>query len=205
MAQDLRWQTETDAAHARHMCAPAALQRWIYGIEGDPRIDQLAKGVTRLGRRVGRGRRGDLLRGQWLGHALHPLLTDFPLGCWLASGLLDLSGRPAFRAASQRLVGIGLVATFPTAMSGLTDYGEVSDPRVSRLGALHALGNGAVTTAYLLSWRDRRNGRHWRGVAFGMLGGLGAWVTGYLGGHLSLARNVGSGERGLGAPAPPGT
>jgi uncharacterized membrane protein len=205
MAHDVRWESETDDVDGRRMRAPVALQRWIYGIEGDPRIDRLAEGVRRLGTRVGSGKRGDVLRGQWLGHALHPLLTDFPLGCWLASGLLDLSGRPAFRAASQRLVGIGLVATVPTAMSGLTDYGEVSDTRVWRVGALHAVGNGAVTTAYLLSWRDRRNGRHWRGVAFGMLGGLGAWITGYLGGHLSLARSVGSGERGLGAPAPPET
>ncbi len=188
-----------DDADASDMRAPLALQRWIYGIEGDPRIDRLADGVRRLGARVGRGTRGDVLRGQWLGHALHPLLTDFPLGCWLASGMLDLSGRASFRLASQRLVGIGLVATIPTAMSGLTDYHEVADARVSRVGALHAAGNGAVTASYLLSWRSRRKGHHWRGVAFGMLGGLGAWITGYLGGHLSLARNVGSGERGLGA------
>jgi hypothetical protein len=30
-----------------------------------------------------------------------------------------------------------------------------------------------------------------------MAGGLGGWLTGYLGGHLSFARQAGTGERGL--------
>jgi hypothetical protein len=33
-------------------------------------------------------------------------------------------------------------------------------------------------------------------VLYGLLGGLGGWFTGYLGGHLSFARSVGVGERG---------
>jgi hypothetical protein len=33
-----------------------------------------------------------LLAGTWLGHSLHPLLTDFPLGCWSSASLLDLLG-----------------------------------------------------------------------------------------------------------------
>ena len=36
-----------------------------------------------------------------------------------------------------------------------------------------------------------------KGVILAMLGGCGALVTGYLGGHLSFARHVGSGERGM--------
>jgi hypothetical protein len=40
------------------------------------------------------------LRGEWLGHALHPLMTDFPLGAWMSASLLDLFGPPQSREAS---------------------------------------------------------------------------------------------------------
>jgi hypothetical protein len=33
----------------------------------------------------------DMLNGTWLGHALHPVLTDVPLGAWSATTLLDLT------------------------------------------------------------------------------------------------------------------
>src|SRR5256885_16769753 len=34
----------------------------------------------------------DFLHGRWLGHALHPVLTDIPIGMWSSSLLLDLVG-----------------------------------------------------------------------------------------------------------------
>ena len=33
----------------------------------------------------------DMLNGTWLGHSLHPVLTDVPLGAWSGTMLLDLS------------------------------------------------------------------------------------------------------------------
>src|SRR3954453_14618418 len=81
------------------------------------------------------------LRGDWLGHALHPLLTDFPLGCWAAAGLLDLVGGGRSRPAAQRLIGLGLLFVPATASSGLVDYAQIDDRRVKRVGAVHAIGN----------------------------------------------------------------
>ena len=34
----------------------------------------------------------DLLHGKWLGHSLHAVLTDLPIGFWSGSLLLDLVG-----------------------------------------------------------------------------------------------------------------
>ena len=34
----------------------------------------------------------DALSGTWLGHALHPLLTDLPIGTWTSAVLLDWLG-----------------------------------------------------------------------------------------------------------------
>src|ERR1700754_4406211 len=68
---------------------------------------------------VPRGPVKDTLAGTPLGHALHPLLTDVPIGTWTSAVLLDLLGGGEARAASRRLVGLGVLASLPTAASGL--------------------------------------------------------------------------------------
>jgi nitrite reductase/ring-hydroxylating ferredoxin subunit/uncharacterized membrane protein len=135
----------------------------------------------------------DALSGTPLGHALHPLLTDLPIGTWTSSLLLDLLGGPAARPASERLIALGLLAATPTAATGLNDWADTTPASdgVRRIGAVHAVANVAALGLYAASWAARRRGRHGRGVAFG-LAGLGALtVGGHLGGHLSYARAVG--------------
>ncbi|HZO34158.1 MAG TPA: hypothetical protein VFB17_03680, partial [Gaiellaceae bacterium] len=47
----------------------------------------------------------DVLSGSWLGHPLHPPLTDVVIGAWTSALLLDVfSGEPG-QAAADRLVG----------------------------------------------------------------------------------------------------
>ncbi len=75
----------------------------------------------------------DGLRGTWAGHALHPLLTDFPLGAWLAASFLDLFGGDATSRASRRLVGFGLLAAVPTAAAGLAEW-QATNGVVRRVG-----------------------------------------------------------------------
>jgi uncharacterized membrane protein len=163
-------------------------------LEADGRLDAVAAALATPARALRDGPPRSLLSGRWLGHALHPLLTDFPLGCWISAGLLDLSGDRAARPAAQRLVGLGLLFTAPTAAAGLSDWSTVTDPRARRVGAAHALLNTAVAGSYLCSWALRRRGRHRAGVAAGLLGGGAAWVSGYLGGHMSLRQRIGTGE-----------
>src|SRR4051812_21553878 len=158
------------------------------------RVDAVAK-------RLRQGRLGEVLRGDWLGHALHPLLTDFPLGCWLSAGLLDLIGGRSARRAAQRLVGRGFLTTVPTMASGVAAWATVPDHPSRRVGVGHAVGNAVVAFCYFRSWRLRRRGHHLRGRLWGFAGGTLAWGTGYLGGHLSLGRGVGQGLRGLDLPS----
>jgi uncharacterized membrane protein len=180
----------SDASDTR----PVPLQ-WVARIEDDERLDALAARLGELTAPLGRGPLGGALRGEWLGHALHPLLTDLPLGCWLSSGLLDLVGGTAGRRASRRLVGLGLMAAVPTMAAGYAELSTIDEPHRRRVAAVHASGNGVVGFCYLRSWQARHRGHHAAGVMWGMAGGALAWVTGYLGGHLSLARAVGTGER----------
>jgi uncharacterized membrane protein len=182
--------------------APEWLRAGIASLEGNGAIDRAFGPLERAAAPVSRGRAASVLRGEWLGHALHPLMTDLPLGCWLSAGLLDLFGGRRSRRSAQRLVGAGLLMVPPTVASGLSDWSTLRDPRARRVGAVHAIGNTVVALAYYRSWRARRRGHHARGVALGLFGGALGWLTGYLGGHLSFARGAGQGERGLALDEP---
>ena len=177
---------------------PPWLRDLIGSVEEDERLDAAADLLGRATPIVGDERWAAFLRGEWLGHALHPLLTDLPLGCWTSAALLDLFGGRAARPAAQRLVAVGLLAVPITALSGLADWSATTDEKVGRVGAVHAFTNLAATAVYLASWRARRSGHHGAGVALGLVGAGVVAASGYLGGHLSFTRGVGVGPRGLG-------
>src|SRR5262245_32470025 len=50
------------------------------------------------------------LSGDWLGHALHPLLTDVTIGCWTSAFVLDVVGGRAARRNARMLIGLGLLS-----------------------------------------------------------------------------------------------
>lgn len=181
------------------MVAPGWLRSAVEQVEGDTRLDGAAARLEAAAQPFAQGRRGEVLGGQWLGHALHPLLTDLPLGCFVSSALLDLLGGRSAQRASQRLVGLGLVFSGPTLATGMADYATAGprDPRVRRLGFVHGIGNVVVGGLYLRSWRSRRAGRQLAGVSWGLMGGGAAMVTGWLGAHMTTALAAAEGERGL--------
>ena len=170
-------------------------QRLIRRIEHTPGLDILAPAFEAVSRALNRSAAGPMLRGVPIGHALHPLLTDLPLGCWLSAGLLDVVGGSGARTARRRLVGLGLLTSLPTAAAGLAEWRSLYDRSTQRTAVVHGVGNVAALTLYGVSWLRRRDGRHAAGTAWGMAGGLLAIFTGYLGGHLSFGRGVGDGER----------
>jgi len=178
------------------MRAPAGLREVIDRLEGDARLDGVADRLRPVVDRLP-GRPRDALAGDWLGHALHPLLTDVPLGCWIGASLLDVVGGRGSRLGARRLVALGLLAVPVTVASGLVDWSRSPDARVRRVGVVHAGGNVAVAGLYLGSWLARRRDRHVLGVVAALAGGGLAVGTGYLGGHLSFARGAGVGPRGL--------
>ena len=88
---------------------------------------------------LGSGALKAALRGDWMGHALHPLLTDTVIGTWTSGLLLDLTrGQGA-----DRLVAAGIICALPTALSGATDWADAEerDPRARRVGAQRAIGS----------------------------------------------------------------
>src|SRR5690348_17774062 len=63
------------------------------------------------------------LNGVWLGHALHPALTDAAIGAWSTGAILDLVG--ADREADAAMT-VGVLAAVPTALSGAADWVDTS-------------------------------------------------------------------------------
>jgi hypothetical protein len=139
----------------------------------------------------GTGARASVLRGDWLGHAVHPLLTDVVIGTWTSASLLDLFGGGESSAAAQRLVGSGLLAAGPTVWTGWAEW-SAAGPREKRVGLVHAVTNGLAVSVYAASWIARRRGRHGAGARLALAGATVSGVGAYLGGHLVTARKVGS-------------
>ena len=131
----------------------------------------------------------DVLSGTWMGHPLHPLMTDIPIGAWTSAMVLDLLGRDEDEEAAARLIGLGVVTALPTAVAGLAYWSDtLGDDR--RIGFVHAVANVVAVGLYGFSWVARRSGDQRRGVALGMAGATVATVGGYLGGHLAWRNGV---------------
>jgi nitrite reductase/ring-hydroxylating ferredoxin subunit len=130
----------------------------------------------------------DFLHGTWLGHPLHPVLVQVPVGAWTSAGLLDAI--PAMRPAAGLLIGTGVAAAVPAALSGAADWSE-QEPGVRRLGAIHALANTAALGLYVGSLVARARGRGTVGrlLAYGGLGV--ATGSAAIGGHMSYAQSSG--------------
>lgn len=172
----------------------AWLDRATRRLEGSPAVDRLSPVVAALAQPFNRPPLADVLRGTWLGHALHPLLTDVPIGCWVGALILDVF--PGRERASRSLVGAGVAAVPLTLVAGLAEWETMTRPEERRVATVHAVGNAVAAVAFLRSWQDRRAMRQTKGVAWSLVGGGLAVATAYLGGHLSYARRVGTGSRG---------
>lgn len=171
---------------------PAAptIVRWTQRLEDAAGLDGPVQALEpHIRTAFGSGTRGAVLRGDWLGHALHPVLTDVVLGTWISSSVLDLVGRGQWSAPARTLVGTGILAFGPTAWTGWAQWSEAG-PRDKRVGLVHAVVNAAALSAYAGSWVARRRGRDGAGARLALLGAAVSGVGGYLGGHLTSARAV---------------
>ena len=133
------------------------------------------------------------LSGSWLGHALHPLLTDVTIGSFTSAVALDWLGGDESEPAAQRLIGLGLLSALPTVTSGYSDWAdtEVANEPVRRIGIVHAASNFTAASLFAASWLARRRGDHGRGRALALAGGRRLAGAAYLGAHLTLAEGVG--------------
>lgn len=175
-------------------------QNWLEPVE-----EGLQKSLeTAFKADTGRGRPVEnALHGVWLGHALHPVLTDLPVGAWSVVCVLDLveefTGARKYRAGADAALNIGLVGAAGAAITGLTDWKDVhGQPR--RTGVVHGLLNLAAAGLYLASSIQRSNGKRGaaRGLAYAAYGVV--FASAWLGGHLVYVDQLGVEHKALAEP-----
>jgi nitrite reductase/ring-hydroxylating ferredoxin subunit/uncharacterized membrane protein len=139
-------------------------------------------------------RAADLLNGTWLGHPIHPVLTDIPVGAWMAAVTLDTmeasTGRPGIGRAADTAVALGVAGAVGSAVTGLADWQHTTG-ETRRIGMVHALLNTVALGLFVASMFAR--GKHNRSLGRNLaLSGLGiASASAYLGGDLVFRQKMG--------------
>lgn len=176
----------------------AGLADTVERLTGHPALDRLADPVSQavhgFFRLMGAdGRRAkNALHGTWLGHPLHPVFTDVPLGAWTTALVLHVAGRGhrGMRRAATLAMGVGLAGAVGAAATGLTDWSD-TDGAPRRVGLVHGLTNLAATLLFATAFvRRRKVGSG--GLTAASIGYALAVGAAYLGGDLVYRRRIGS-------------
>jgi nitrite reductase/ring-hydroxylating ferredoxin subunit/uncharacterized membrane protein len=138
-----------------------------------------------------------LLNGTWLGHPLHPVITDVPVTAWILTAVFDviwLIAQPTWAAYGAFVtVIVGLFGAVGAIVTGLTDWSDTYGAE-RRVGLNHALFNACATILYLVSFVLRLLAGPGDGIAAVILGfvGLASVIyAAYLGGDMVFAKGTG--------------
>lgn len=128
----------------------------------------------------------DFLNGTWLGHPIHPAITDVPIGAWVGASLLDLvdggEGSGMARGADA-LVALGCAGAVGAAVTGFADWQD-QQGKSRDFGTAHALINTTALALCSASLALRLRGSRGRAVGLSLLG-LGAATAGaFIGGDM---------------------
>jgi nitrite reductase/ring-hydroxylating ferredoxin subunit len=162
----------------------------IERLENASPLDPVVKTVRKIvNRALGPQPVRDLLHGLWLGHPVHPMLTDLPIGAWTSAAVLDVV--PGTGPAASTLIATGCAAAVPTAVTGWADWSQLH-PQQQRVGLVHAISNVVGLGLFTASLAARARGATMRGKLLSYAG-LGAVMGGgYLGGHLVFRQAAGA-------------
>lgn len=134
------------------------------------------------------------LHGVWLGHPLHPVFTDIPIGAWTTALALDAreaaTGDRGLGRAADFAIGVGLVGAAGAALTGLNDWSETNGS-ARRLGLVHGLLNLSATAMVATSYAMRRSGSRAAGRTFAAAGYGVALAAAYVGGGLVYRERIG--------------
>jgi nitrite reductase/ring-hydroxylating ferredoxin subunit/uncharacterized membrane protein len=137
----------------------------------------------------------DILHGTWLGHPLHVVLTDVPLGSWTAAAVLDVleekTGSRVIGRGADAAIAVGLAGAAGAAITGLADWSKIGGGEPRRIGLVHGLLNATATACYVTSLCLRQTYSRRAGRRFAFLGLVVSSLAAYLGGHLVFKEKLG--------------
>ena len=96
----------------------------------------------------------DLLNGRWLGHPIHAVLTDAPIGILFLVIVFDVLGQPG---AATVTLAVGVLSMLAAAVAGLADYSDTDGLSRDR-ATLHSSLMIAALVVYLVSLALRLGG-----------------------------------------------
>jgi nitrite reductase/ring-hydroxylating ferredoxin subunit/uncharacterized membrane protein len=127
----------------------------------------------------------NFLNGTWLGHPLHPVITDVPIGAWICTFVLDtaagISDSPELRTAADITLATGLAASISAAGTGWTDWSDTYG-KDRKVGLLHGLTMATAVITYAAALVARVAGARRAGVILSNTGLAVASAGAYLGG-----------------------
>ncbi len=153
-------------------------------------LDPVAKKVRKAVKRTIRPQWArDILHGVPIGHPVHPLAVQVPLGSWISAAVLD--ALPGNNRAATVLIGVGTASALPSAVAGFMDWSQLHNQQ-QRVGLVHAAANITAASLYGASLMVRASGRQGAGKALAYLGLGVVGFGGFLGGHLSYRQAAGA-------------
>jgi nitrite reductase/ring-hydroxylating ferredoxin subunit/uncharacterized membrane protein len=152
-------------------------------------LDPVAKKVRKVVKRTVRPQWArDILHGVPIGHPVHPLAVQVPLGSWLSAAVLD--ALPGNSRAATVLIGVGTASALPSAVAGFMDWSQLHSQQ-QRVGLVHAAANVTAASLYAASLVARANNQQGAGKVLAYLGLGVVSFGGFLGGHLSYRQAAG--------------
>ncbi len=140
-----------------------------------------------------------LLHGTWLGHPLHPAITDVPIGAWLLAGLFDVlwlaapsQNQWAARGA-EWLVIVGIVGAVGAAVTGMADWSDTYGAERT-VGLYHGALNTLALVLFIISAVLRftvDTGISIPAAVIGFVGIAVMLVAAYLGGDMVFGKGTG--------------
>lgn len=147
------------------------------------------KGLGPVGSRI-----ADFLHGTWLGHPVHPVLTDIPIGAWTVAVALDAmeasSGSRGVGKAADAAVVVGVAGAVGSAASGITDWMHLQGES-RRTGFTHALLNTVALSFFIGSMAARAGRNRGLGRLLALTGYTISGASAYLGGDLVFRQKIG--------------
>lgn len=170
---------------------PLDKKEWI-----EQTSDKLQSAIVKVYDQAGeKGKKAkNFMHGTWLGHPLHPLLIDIPMGAWSVAAMLDLlelQGVKGYTRGADAAVEIGLIGALSAAVAGLTDW-TGTQGKARKLGLLHGFLNLTATGLYATAILLRKvKATRKTGLAISFFGYAITTAAGYFGGKLVFNHRVG--------------
>jgi len=130
----------------------------------------------------------DFLNGSWLGHSVHPVLTDVVVGGTTMVIFLDIL-RVFFNVdgledATTWTLGLSVLAGVATIVTGLTDFKDTGTGNERNLAGLHGVINIVAVVMFFISLLQRFGGAHEAAFWVALVAYLVISVGAYIGGHV---------------------